>query len=73
MGLFDSVSASLTSAFRAGQANRGGQTKDYENAMPTFGMEEPVEPLAQATFRAIARCRWYETSGSSTSRCRHTA
>jgi hypothetical protein len=62
MDLFDSFSASLTSAIGAGQASPEGQTKDYDNAMLNLSMGEPVEPLAQATFRGIVRCRWYETS-----------
>jgi hypothetical protein len=57
MNQFDSFPASLTSAMRTDQASPEGQTKDYENVMLTFSLEEPVEPLAQATFRAIARCQ----------------
>jgi hypothetical protein len=38
------------------------QTKDFENAMLTYSIGEPVEPLTQADLRGLTGCRWCEAS-----------
>jgi hypothetical protein len=62
MSLYDSFYAGLTCPNCGCQASVEAQTKDFENAMLTFSIGEPVELLAQADFRGLARCRWCEAS-----------
>ena len=58
MGLYDSFYAGLTCPNCGCQASVEAQTKDFEKAMLTFSIGEPVELLAQADFRGLVRCRW---------------
>jgi hypothetical protein len=62
MGMYDSFYADLTCPNCGCQASVEAQTKDFENAMLTFSLGEPVEPLAQADFRGLAGCRWCDAS-----------
>lgn len=58
MGMFDSFFAELTCPNCGCQAIVEAQTKDFENAMLTFTLGQPVEPLTQAEFLGLAGCRW---------------
>jgi hypothetical protein len=62
MGMYDSFYADLTCPNCGCQAAVEAQTKDFENAMLSFSLGEPVEPLAQADFRGLAGCRWCDAS-----------
>jgi hypothetical protein len=62
MGLYDSFYASLTCPNCGCQATVEAQTKDFENAMLTYSIGEPVEPLAQTNLRGLAGCRWCDAS-----------
>ncbi len=62
MGLYDSFYAELTCPNCGCQAIVEAQTKDFENALLTFSIGQPVEPLTQAEFHGLAGCRWCDAS-----------
>jgi hypothetical protein len=62
MGLYDAFYAGLTCPNCGCQATVEAQTKDFENAMLTYAIGEPVVPLAQADFRGLTGRRWCEAS-----------
>lgn len=62
MGLFDSFYAEMTCPNCGCQATVEAQTKDFENAMLTFGVGEAVEPLGQAELHGLATCRWCQAA-----------
>jgi len=62
MGLFDSFYGELTCPNCGCQAIVEAQTKDFENAMLTFAIGQPVASLAQAEFHGLAGCRWCDAS-----------
>jgi hypothetical protein len=62
MGLYDSFHGGLTYPNCGCQATVEAQTKDSENAMLTYSIGEPVEPLTQADLPGFTGCRWCEAS-----------
>jgi hypothetical protein len=60
--MYDSFYANLTCPNCGCQGAVEAQTKDFENAMLTYAIGEPVEPLAQADLRGLAGCRWCDAS-----------
>ena len=62
MGMFDSFYAELTCPNCGCQAIVEAQTKDFENAMLTFSIGQPVELLTQAELHGLAGCRWCDAS-----------
>lgn len=62
MGLYDSSHAGLTCPNGGCQAGVEAQTKDFETAMLTCPIGEPVEPLPQADLHGLTGCRWCEAS-----------